>query len=219
VTDVKYSVDAVLFDLDGTLLDSMPAIRASLSHVCDRFFPEKEDLIDRAMTLVGLPLTGIMELLNEGQADVAEMVSVYREHNRPLLDAIPFFPGALEVIIALRERQIMTGIVTTKSQDAAWKSIEAHGAARYFDVVITGDDVTKHKPHPLPILTACQRLGIDPSKVMYIGDTVADIRSAAAAGCIGGAAEWGAVDLESLASSSPDLSLGSITHLLPFLGY
>lgn len=210
----NFEFDAVLFDLDGTLIDSMPAIRQSLEVVCDRYFPEKPELIETAMTLVGLPLHGIMEIISDGLGNQDEMVALYREHNRALLKTIPFFPGVIHVLEGLRSKRIRTGIVTTKARDAAWTTIESLGAAHFFEVVITGDDVTKHKPHPLPLLTACSRLGVHPSKVMYIGDTPADVLSATAAGCISGGAMWGAVDLDALTASTPTICLESISELL-----
>ena len=183
---------AVLFDLDGTLIDSGPMIVASMKHaaksVLGREIPE--EVLSAA---VGGPgLVAQMQALAPDRVD--DLVAAYREHNEPLHDELEAFWEVIEVLPRLRDEGRRLGIVTAKRRatvDLAFARLPE--LEQNFDVVITSDDTERHKPSPDPILAAVERLGATPAEAAYVGDSPFDIRAARAAGVFAIAVAWGGI--------------------------
>jgi pyrophosphatase PpaX len=207
----------VLFDLDGTLIDSGPMIVASMKHaarsVLGREIPE--EVLSAA---VGGPgLVAQMHALDPEKVD--DLVSAYREHNEPLHDELEAFWEVVEVLPRLREEGRRLGIVTAKRRatvDLAFDRLPE--LEQSFDVVITSDDTERHKPSPDPILAALDRLGAEPAAAAYVGDSPFDVRAAKAAGVHAIAVGWGGIHSDDvLLRENPDAFVLRAEELLAVL--
>jgi pyrophosphatase PpaX len=207
----------VLFDLDGTLIDSGPMIVASMKHatqsVLGRDIPE--EVLSAA---VGGPgLVAQMQALAPDRVD--DLVAAYREHNEPLHDELEAFWEVIEVLPRLRAEGRRLGIVTAKRRatvDLAFARLPELEAS--FEVVITSDDTERHKPSPDPILAAVDRLGVAPAEAAYVGDSPFDVRAAKAAGVFAVAVAWGGIHAdEVLEREQPDVFVCHAEDLLGVL--
>lgn len=193
----------VLFDLDGTLIDSGAIILASMRHatatVLGREIPE-----DELMAAVGGQ--GLLEQMRAfDEARVDELVRVYREHNEPLHSSLEACPGILEVLPEIAAGRRL-GIVTAKRVETVQLAFAAlPGLERHFEVVVGSEHTERHKPDPAPILHALGELGAAPADAAYVGDSPFDIRAAKAAGTHAVAVTWGGIHPEArLAAEEPD---------------
>jgi len=207
----------VLFDLDGTLIDSGAIILASMRHAADtvlqRRIPDEE-----LMAAVGGPgLVAQMRALDPERAD--ELVRVYREHNEPLHAELQACEGILDVLPQLRRRGVRLGIVTAKRLATVRLAFEViPNLEPYFDVVVGSDETARHKPHPDPILLALERLDAEPRSAAYVGDSPFDVQAAKAAGVHAVAVTWGRIhDEERLACEQPDAIVHTAEELLAAL--
>jgi pyrophosphatase PpaX len=199
---VRYPV--VLFDLDGTLIDSGAIILASMRHATRTVLNrEIEDEILMA-AVGGAGLTEQMRLLDESRVD--ELVRVYREHNEPLHSTLEACPGILDVLPRLQEQGRRLGIVTAKRRatvNLAFATLPE--LEPLFEVVVGSEDTERHKPDPAPILHALALLGAEPGAAAYVGDSPFDLRAAKAAGVHAVAVTWGGIHEEaSLRAEEPD---------------
>jgi pyrophosphatase PpaX len=215
MTGMRFPV--VLFDLDGTLIDSGPMIVASMKHaaksVLGREIPE--EVLSAA---VGGPgLVAQMHALAPDRVD--DLVAAYREHNEPLHDELEAFWEVTEVLPRLRDEGRRLGIVTAKRRatvDLAFARLPE--LEQSFDVVITSDDTERHKPSPDPLLAAVERLGTTPAETAYVGDSPFDIRAAKAAGVYAIAVAWGGIHSDDvLRREQPDAFVRHAEELLGVL--
>jgi len=204
----------VLFDLDGTLIDSGAIILASMRHaaqtVLERVIPDAE-----LMAAVGGPgLVAQMRALDPERAE--ELVRVYREHNEPLHEELQACVGVLDVLPELTRRGVRLGIVTAKRLPTVRLAFDViPELERHFDVVVGAEDTERHKPHPDPILEALQRLEAQPDESAYVGDSPFDVQAAKAAGVRAVAVTWGRIhDEDRLAREEPDALVHSAEELL-----
>ena len=206
----------VLFDLDGTLIDSGAIILASMRHA-SRTVLEREIEDEVLMAAVGgQGLTEQMRLLDPERVD--ELVRVYREHNEPLHASLEACPGILDVLPALsRGRRL--GIVTAKRRTTVQLAFDAlPGLEDWFDVVVGSEDTERHKPDPDPLLHALDRLGADAGGAAYVGDSPFDVRAARAAGMYAVAVTWGGIHGEErLREEEPDAVVHDAQELLDVL--
>jgi pyrophosphatase PpaX len=181
----------VLFDLDGTLIDSGPMILSSFRHatrtVLGREIPDHELVAATG----GSTLEVQMRTFDEERVD--ELVAAYRAHNVPLHDELECCVGIQDVLDALRAEGRRLGIVTAKRRRTVELAFARLGIQHYFDVVVTSDDTTAHKPDPEPILLALDRLGARPEEAAYVGDSPFDVAAARAAGVFAVAVGWGGI--------------------------
>jgi len=202
---------AILFDLDGTVLDTRELILVSFRHatrtVLGRELPEAEML-----DMIGIPLQYQMEKLSPEHAD--ELVAVYREHNAAHHDEmVRVFPGMRETLEALRAQGIPLAIVTSKRNALAARGLACFDLLGFFDLLIGSDDTDKHKPLPDPLLLAATRLGAEPERCVYVGDSPYDMQAACAAGMTAVAALWGMFARERLISAGAQHEAAAITEL------
>jgi pyrophosphatase PpaX len=206
---------SVLFDLDGTLIDSVELIVRSFGHATTTHLGR---VLDRTAIVrtIGLPLERTMEELAPGRG--AALVATYREYMRAHHDTlVGLFPGVAELLAALRARGYRLGIVTSKGRPAAGLAFALCGLDALVDVTICAEDTARHKPLPDPLLAAAARLGTPPGRCLYVGDTPHDLQAARAAGMLAVAATWGAGTADELAAESPDLWLDTPLALLDAL--
>ena len=183
--------ESVLFDLDGTLIDSGPLILASFRHatrtVLGRTIPDEE-------LLAGVGGHGLDAQMAAFDADrVEELTSVYRKHNLQQYEKVQLFAGVSEVLERLRADGRSLGVVTVKGRPAVELTFDLLSLADIFDVVITGDDSPRQKPAPDPILAALAKLDASVSTAAYIGDAPFDIQAARSAGVRSVAVTWGGI--------------------------
>ena len=204
----------VLFDLDGTVVDSGPIILASMRHatrtVLGRDFTDAELLAN-----VGGP--GLeAQMAAFAPAQTAELVRVYREHNEPLHDTLLGFDGIEPTLETLRERGHRLGIVTAKRRSTVDLAFARLPLAHLFDVVVGGDETDRHKPDPAPLQLALARLEADPAEAAYVGDSPYDMQAARAAGLYAVGVTWGGIHDRS-ALGDADVVVDSAEELLDVL--
>jgi pyrophosphatase PpaX len=207
----------VLFDLDGTLIDSGGIILASMRHATRAVLNrEIEDEILMA-TVGGAGLVEQMRLLDPQRVD--ELVRVYREHNEPLHDTLEACAGILDVLPRLRQDGRRLGIVTAKRRETVGLAFATLPELEpLFDVVVGSEDTERHKPDPDPLLFALDRLGGEPTEAAYVGDSPFDLRAARAAGMHAVGVTWGGIHpAERLRAEEPDALVSSAEELLDVL--
>lgn len=208
---------AVLFDLDGTLIDTIPHILASFRYATEQVFGSA--LSDEELLYhVGIPLIEQMRLMTQDEAIAQRLVAVYREFNHRTHDQMAkLYPGTIETLTWLESCGMTMGVVTSKGRPMATRGIELFGLSRFFETVVTADDVTKHKPDPCPVLHAAAQLGVAASDCVFIGDSPHDITAGNSAGSLTMGAVWGVAGRERLAEASPDFMLETLGGLRDLL--
>ncbi len=171
----------ILFDLDGTLIDSTEAILESFSVALDGFGSERaED--DEIKGLIGYPLDIMFERVGVEARLIPEHVTAYKEHYRKIsCEKTLLLPRAVEAVERAGEFA-RVGVVTTKTGRYSRELLEHFGLMHRFEVLIGREDVKNPKPHPEPVHRALEGMNTDASKAWMIGDTLLDIESARAAG-------------------------------------
>ena len=212
---MRYPV--VLFDLDGTVVDSGPMILASMRHAT-RTVLDREIADEVLMAAVGgSGLHEQMRLIDESR--VEELVRHYREHNGPLHAELTECPGMLDVLAALKREGRKLGVVTAKRKatvQLAFASIPELGT--HFDVVVGADDTERHKPHPDPLLFALGLLGETAGRAAYVGDSPFDVQAAKAGGLSAIAVTWGGIHpRERLEAAYPGAIVDTAEELLAVL--
>jgi pyrophosphatase PpaX len=206
---------AVLFDLDGTLVDSGAMILASFRHatktVLERDFSDAE-----LLAAVGTPLPEQMRKIDAERAD--ELVDAYRTHNVPLHETLQPCEGMLGVVSRLKEEQRRLAIVTAKRHAAVELAFAVLPLGAFFDAVVAAEDVERHKPAPDPLLLALDRLDSSAGEAAYVGDSPFDVAAAKAAGVFAVAVTWGGIHAEeTLRAAAPDAVVSSPEELLAAL--
>jgi pyrophosphatase PpaX len=195
---------AVLFDFDGTLVDTTDLIYQSMRHATGEVLG-REISRDVLMANVGQPLPRQMELLSAEHAEA--LLDSYRLHNEENHDAlIREFPGVEESLARLKAAGVRVGVVTSKrrfSVDMALKKFP--GLGDVVDQWVTMEDTTEHKPRPEPLLKGLEMLGNVPrEQAAYVGDSPFDVTAAKAAGVESVAVSWGAFSEDALRAAEPD---------------
>jgi len=212
---MRFSI--VLFDLDGTLIDSGPIILASMQHsvrtVLGREIPPEQ----LGLTIGGQGIVAQMQAIDADRAD--DLVEAYKEHNDGLHETLEAFDELLEILPRLKAEGRKLGIVTAKRHRTVALALARFPAlADEFDVVVAHEDTSRHKPDPDPVLLAVERLGGVPSDAAYVGDSPFDILAAKAAGVYAVAVSWGGIHPdERLLAEGPDALVHSTEELLAVL--
>ena len=192
-----------LFDLDGTLIDSIELIMESFRHTM-RTHLGRVPADERWRAGFGRPLQAQLARFAERETDVEAMAATYRVHNREHHDRLVRpYAGIREALDTLRHQDATLAIVTSKTRDLAWRGLRHCGLDEFFEVLIGVDDVTEFKPHPAPVLAALDRVDADPVSTVFIGDSPHDVESGYAAGVRTAAVRWGPFAAESFAAKAP----------------
>lgn len=210
------TVNTILFDLDGTLVNTNELIIASFEYTLAEYFPGKysrEDIV----SWIGEPLRDTFVRLDAERAD--EWVDVYRRHNRAIHEThLKEYEGAYETVKALAENGYKLGVVTTKFSEGATLGLKIARLQDFFPVVIGLDHVSEPKPHPEPVKRALSLLESDPDEAIMIGDSVSDIRAGQQAGTQTAGVAWSIKGRDVLAEQSPDYMLEQMLDLLAICG-
>lgn len=209
---------AVLFDLDGTVVDTIPHILASFRHATTTVFgaplPDEE-----LLRHVGIPLARQMRYFTDDEATAERLLLSYREFNRRTHDEMArLYPNTMSVLQTLASAGMPMGIVTSKGREMADKTLGLFGLGRYFSVVVTADDTPAHKPDPMPVITAAGMLGVEPARAAYVGDAPMDVQAGKSAGAFTVAAAWGVASRDRLEAAEPDVLLDDIADLPALFG-
>ncbi|WP_433618235.1 pyrophosphatase PpaX [Paenibacillus cellulositrophicus] len=205
-------IDTVLFDLDGTIIDTNELIISSFMHVLEKHVPTpltREVIIPK----MGMTLEQQLQFFS-GSEDVTHFHQAYRTYNDAHHDEmVQPFPHVLEVIKELDRRGITMGVVTTKNKPGAFRVLEMFGLDKYMKAIVTVMDVEHPKPHPEPVLMAINQLGADPAATLMVGDSPVDIQSAKAAGARSAGVAWSLKGEKVLREYNPDYILHDMTDL------
>ncbi len=191
----------VLFDLDGTLANSLPFIRKTYRVVFGLLGLPWAD--GEVMRWIGRPIKDIAEYFAKGREK--EFLELYKyhydlEHDRH----VRLFPGTLEMLEGLRQKGLRLGIVTSKGREGTRRTVELTGLNRYLDILVTAQDVSRHKPFPDPINKALSLLRVCAQEAVYVGDSRFDIQAGRKAGTVTLGVTWGMSTREELSALEPD---------------
>lgn len=197
--------DLVLYDLDGTLWDSIPLIMECFRKAYDAVLGGTGRTDEDLMSYIGRPLGDTFAQHDDETKE--RLVNAYLEYNCQRLkeNAIPIFPGVYDLLGAVKESGIKQGVVTSKRESSAMITIGLLDLAGYFDTMVFREATERAKPHGDPLIEAARRMGItDMSRVLYVGDAVPDILSAQDAGTDFALVGWTRMPRTELEGHKPD---------------
>lgn len=203
---------AVLFDLDGTLIDSVGLLLASVRHAFDGRSPAPTE--DEWIAGIGTPLAKQLRPYAGTDDEAAEIQAAYRTFQREHHDSLTSaFDGVNDTLSELDRRGHPMGVVTSKSNEMMERGVNYVGLDRYMKTMIGADSCTIHKPDAFPVLLALQELGYNTDEAVFVGDSPHDVHAGNAAKVVSVAALWGPFTREQLQPSNPSYFLDSIREL------
>lgn len=210
----------ILFDLDGTLADTVPLILASYRHTMR--VHRGEELPDELwLRHVGRPLIDSLLEFADSEAEADTMLETYVAFQRTVHDEmVRPLPGAVELLREVRGRGFPLGVVTSKRREMADRTLRSCGMEGMIDLLITPEDVTRGKPDPEPVRLALSRMQLSgrAREVVFVGDSPFDVASGRDAGVRTAAVVSGPFDRGALEAESPDWileALGDVLELRP----
>jgi pyrophosphatase PpaX len=208
---------AVLFDLDGTLVDTVPFILSAVRHAFEGYGACPTDVQWKAG--IGTPLRVQLASFARSPEDVEPLFARYRaywlaEHDRQTR----CFPGALELLLALAGAGHPIAVVTAKLAAGAERTLRHTGLAPLVGAVVAADTTARPKPWPDPVVHALAVLGRRADEAVLVGDSPHDVTAGKAAGVESAAALWGACDRESFDAARPDHWLATLDEVAPLVG-
>lgn len=205
---------AVLFDLDGTLIDTNNLILESYKHTFKKhldYIPNDNEIVK----YFGEPLKITLSRFDSER--IEEMYRTYVEYNEMNHDSmVKEMDYARETLEELKSKGILLGVVTSKRRIMAERGLRLFNLLDYFDVVITPEDTVKHKPDPEPILKACEKLKFEPKDVLFVGDSNFDILCGKNAGAKTCLVKYTMLDLEELLRYEPDYVIEDLREIIEF---
>ncbi|MFQ3548370.1 MAG: HAD-IA family hydrolase [Armatimonadota bacterium] len=207
----KLPLKAVLFDLDGTLLDSVSIIMRASERVLNdmniEFVPEQ------IRSRIGIPLH--VQAVDLAKDRSEEFIERYRHIYRAYQgENQVMFADTEKMLEELKKRGYILGVVTSKVAVSAKRSLVALGICDYFDIIISADDVDNPKPHPEPLIKALEILGLENNEAVYVGDSYFDIDCAKSANVTFIGVDWGARSFEELISYDADYVIKTWNEML-----
>ncbi|MEK4201468.1 pyrophosphatase PpaX [Cytobacillus sp. FSL K6-0265] len=208
-------IDTILFDLDGTLIDTNELIISSFLHTLNHYYPERYQRQD-VLPFMGPTLVETFTSIDKDRAD--EMVHMYRAFNKENHDVlVKEFSGVYETVRTLKESGYKLGIVTTKMLDVVEKGLRLTKLDEFFEVIVALDHVEKPKPDAEPVLKALSLLGSEPHAAIMIGDNHHDIIGGRNAGTVTAGVAWSSKGRDHLLQFDPDYMLETMPDLLTIL--
>ena len=206
---------AVLFDLDGTLANTVGLILACYRHTMKTHLGEARPDAEWIAGM-GTPLRVQMQHFASSPEELEAMVRTYGALQRELhAQMVSAYAGVPEMLAALEAAGIPMGLVTSRLPTMTHLTLDTCGIARHFQVIVTPEDVTRAKPDPEPVLVALRRLGDPPpERVLFVGDSPHDIESGRAAGVCTAAALWGPFPRETVSAAGADFLVEAPLQLL-----
>lgn len=211
-------INTVLFDFDGTIMDTNNVIIQSWQHTF-RTVEGKERSVEEIFETFGEPLYITMEKVLP-QIPAEEGIQIYRGfHYENFVDLIEVFPGIMELLKELKAKGYKTGIVTSRLWHTTEIGLKKYNMEQYFDAIVTCDDTDKFKPDPEPVNLALKRLGSKPAETIMIGDSMFDILCARNAGVKTALVSWALAvsDEDKTGENAPDYIIDKAGDLLDIL--
>jgi len=196
--------DLVLYDLDGTLWDSVPLIVESLRKSYDIVLGGTDRADSDLMSYIGKPLGEVFAMHDDETKE--RLIEAYLDYNCARLEenAVPLFPGVCDFLAKIKASGVRQGIVTSKRESSAMITIDLLELGGYFDTMVFREATERAKPHGDPLIEAARRLGItDMTRVLYVGDAEPDLLSARDAGADFALVGWTRMDKEALKCLGP----------------
>lgn len=184
-------IKAVLFDIDGTLLDTEKQVIAGLQET----LREQKGLQVAAEDLfytLGIPGKQVVADFADSDSESDQLLQSWESKMKTNFNDVQIFPGIVDLLEGLREKGLLLAIVTSKNKSEFVDEVTPFGLNSYFQAVITASDTLKHKPNPEPVLKGLDELQVLAEQTIYVGDAVYDLRSGKAAGTKFAFATWGA---------------------------
>lgn len=189
----------MIFDLDGTLVDTLELIVSAFQHAHERVAGEHIEA-EVAKSWMGRSL---LDIFGDGP-DAEALLNAYDEFHRANLETLQnSYAGIVDLLKDLSATGIKVGVVTSKERDVAIRSVAAAGLNGLLELTTTLEETVLHKPHPDPIHHARRKLDAHDENCVYVGDAIWDVRAAAAAGIDQIAVTWGASSEQSMAAETP----------------
>ncbi|MDM5190732.1 pyrophosphatase PpaX [Bacillus sp. DX4.1] len=208
-------INTVLFDLDGTLINTNELIISSFLHTLNKYYPNEYKRED-VLPFIGPSLQDTFGSIDPNR--VEEMIQCYRKFNHEHHDElVEEYETVYETVQELRQKGYKVGIVTTKARQTVEMGLQLSKLKAFFDVVVTIDDVEHVKPHPEPIQKALQLLDAKPEDTLMVGDNHHDIVGGQNAGTKTAAVAWTIKGRTYLESYKPDYVLDKMSDLLSIL--
>jgi pyrophosphatase PpaX len=209
------SKQTILFDLDGTLLDTKELILSSFRYATREVLGEQLP-DERILPFIGIPL--IYQMRTIAGEHTERLMEVYREHNARVHDElIRSFEGTREALDTLKAEGRRLAVVTSKRNEPAQRGLECFNLQDCFELLIGSDDTTKHKPDPEPLLLAADRCGVSVDSCVYVGDSPFDMQAARAAGITAVGALWGMFSHDELVAAGAQYEATDFNDLVTVL--
>ncbi|MDH3252377.1 MAG: HAD-IA family hydrolase [Ignavibacteria bacterium] len=216
IPEMSIPIRCVIFDMDGTLTRTNELIFASFNHVAAKY-------LGATMTppeIIGLfgppEEDGLAKLVGEKHAVAAmdDLCEFYRENHRAMAR---LHAGIEEVLSFLREKQIRQAVFTGKGRRTTAITLDAFKLRSYFDLIVSGTDVTHHKPHPEGICRVLSTLGVQAEEALMVGDSLADIRASRGAGVRIASVVWDSYDRERVMRENSEILFHTVEDMLVWL--
>lgn len=209
-------VNTILFDLDGTLINTNELIIASFLHTLEHYFPGQYKR-EHVLPFIGPSLHTTFSGLKPGFEE--EMIKMYREFNHKMHDElVTEYETVYETLEQLKREGYKLGIVTTKMKHTATMGLKLTGLERFFSAIVALDDVENEKPHPEPVLKALKLLDSRPEEAIMVGDNYHDIEAGKNAGTKTAGVAWSIKGKDYLARFNPDYMLDKMSDLIATCG-
>ena len=207
--------DGIIFDVDGTLVQTHDLIFASFKHVAEKYL-NKKITNEEIHSLFGPTEDVILKDWAQHRYDDArnDYYGYYESNHGEMASA---FPGLPELVHLIKSKGIKLGIYTGKGRESTIITLKAVGMLEDFDLIITGDDVDKPKPSPEGINLFMEKFGLDKSRVLMVGDAHVDILAADAAGVKSASVLWDSLTAEKVKQLKPDYLFDDVVEFIEFI--
>ncbi len=207
---------AIIFDLDGTLLDTELLIRKSFEHAFKQYLPDYKLSEEEYLSFLGPTLQESFSRYFDDQKIIDEIIDCYREYNHSHHeDFVTMYPSVKETLDVLKEKGYPLAVVTSKYSVAAYIGLDLFEITPYFDIVLGCDHVTNVKPNPEGIIKAMQELSC--TKAVYVGDNISDILAAKNAHVYSVGVNWTPKGTKEIEELHPDFMLNQMDELIEFV--
>jgi len=208
-------IKAILFDLDGTIIDTNELILTSFDYVLNNYLGlniGREEILES----FGVPLKDVMNHYAKERAE--ELVDEYIRYSLDSHDKyIKSYDHVEEGLIKLKNKGLKIAIVTSKRRGTALRGLNCFDLEKYFDVIITPEDSKKHKPDGEPVLKACEALNVNPEETIMVGDSHNDILCGKNAGSKTCLVNYTALDVEKIKTYKPDFAIDRIEDVIEII--
>ncbi len=206
--------DGFIFDIDGTLTSTNQLIFDSFNHIAKKYL--KRSFTDEEIIGLFGPTEGQIfeKLFEENHLEVGKAYYKFYSDNHFMAD---IYPGLKEILIDLKKKNYPLGIFTGKGRESSMITLTKIGVDKYFDLIVTGDDVENHKPSPEGILKFVNKFNLNKEKVLMIGDSVGDVKAARDAGVKIASVLWDSYAAEKVKAMQSDYYFNSVQELKKFL--